>query len=189
MDVRPLSIPDVMLLTPRRFGDARGHFSTTWSADGFAAAGLDIAFVQDNESRSAAVGTVRGLHFQAPPHAQGKLVRVPRGRILDVAVDIRVGSPSYGRWVSAELSDENGAALWIPRGFLHGFATLEPDTVVAYKVDGRYAPASEGAVRFDDADLAIDWGVAPACAVVSDKDRAASTFRDLVSPFRFGEPA
>ena len=183
MQVETTDIPDVKVLRPRRFGDARGFFSETWNARRMAEAGLDIAFVQDNHSRSAEAGTVRGLHYQAPPNAQGKLVRVARGRILDVAVDVRRGSPFFGRWVSAELSSETGDQLWVPRGFLHGFVTLEPETDVIYKVDGFYAPESDGAVRFDDPDLAIDWGLDPARAVLSDKDAAAPAFRDFVTPF------
>lgn len=176
VQVQALAIPDVKLITPRRFADARGFFTETWSARRMAEAGLDVAFVQDNHSYSAAAGTVRGLHCQRPPHAQGKLVRVARGRIRDVAVDARAGAPSYGKWVAAELSAENGAQLWIPRGFLHGFATLEPDTEVIYKVDDYYAADCEAAVRFDDPDLAIDWGIDPAAAMLSDKDAAAERF-------------
>jgi dTDP-4-dehydrorhamnose 3,5-epimerase len=126
---------------------------------------------------------VRGLHFQAPPHAQGKLVRVVAGAIRDVAVDIRRGSPTYGRWVAETLSAGNGAQLWVPRGFLHGFMTLEPDTIVLYKADGYYAPDCEGAVRFDDPDLAIDWGRDPAAALLSDKDASAPRFAALDTPF------
>lgn len=183
MEIAETAIPAVKKLTPRRFGDARGFFVETWNARAMAAAGLDAVFVQDNQSYSAQAGTVRGLHYQAPPNAQGKLVRVLRGRIIDVAVDARLGSPTYGRWVAEELSRENGAMLWVPRGFLHGFATLEPDTEVAYKVDGFYARDCDGAIRFDDPDLAIDWGVDPAAAVLSDKDAAAPAFRDFRSPF------
>lgn len=183
------AIPDVKLLTPRRFADARGFFSETWSARRLAEAGIIVAFVQDNHSYSAATGTVRGLHYQSPPHAQGKLVRVARGRILDVAVDVRRDSPTYGRWVTAELSAENGAQLWIPQGFLHGFVTREPDTDVIYKVDAYYAPECDGAVRFDDPDLAIDWGIDPTEAVLSDKDAAAPGFGEFDTPFMIGQGA
>jgi dTDP-4-dehydrorhamnose 3,5-epimerase len=184
-----MEIEGVLLLTPRRFADARGWFCETWSARALAAAGVETVFAQDNHSHSALAGTVRGLHCQRPPFAQGKLVRVVRGRILDVAVDLRRGSPSYGRWVAAELSADNGAQLWIPRGFLHGFVTLEPDTGVAYKVDAPYDAASEASVRFDDPDLAIGWGIDPREAVLSDKDANAPAFRAFDSPFRYGEPA
>ena len=186
MEVVETALPGVLRITPRRFGDARGWFSETWSARRMAEAGLDVAFVQDNQSRSAARFTVRGLHYQAPPMAQGKLVRVLAGRIVDVAVDARRGSPTYGRWVAEELSAENGAQLWVPRGFLHGFATLEPDTDVAYKVDAFYSGPHDGAVRFDDPDLGIDWGFDLAKAVLSDKDAAAPAFRDFDTPFAYG---
>ena len=185
MEVIETAIPAVKLLTPRRFGDARGFFTETWNARRMTEIGLDIAFVQDNFSHSAEVGTVRGLHYQRPPNAQGKLVRVARGRVLDVAVDVRKGSPTYGKWVAEELSWENGAMLWVPRGFLHGFVTLEPDTDVVYKVDGFYAPDCDGAIRFDDPDLAIDWGIDPAKAVLSAKDAAAPAFRDFETPFLY----
>lgn len=185
----PMEIADVLLLTPPRIADARGWFSETWSARAFAKAGVPAAFVQDNHSHSALAGTVRGLHCQRPPFAQGKLVRAVRGRILDVAVDVRRGSPSYGGWVAAELSAETGAQLWIPRGFLHGYVTLEPGTEVIYKVDAPYDAASERAVRFDDPDLAIDWGLDPKAARLSEKDARAPAFRDFDSPFVYGEPA
>jgi dTDP-4-dehydrorhamnose 3,5-epimerase len=132
---------------------------------------------------SVAPGTVRGLHYQRPPAAQAKLVRVSRGRILDVAVDVRKGSPTWGRWVAEELSAEDGAQLWVPAGFLHGFVTLEPMTEVVYKVDAYYAPDCDGAIRFDDPDLAIDWRIDPARAVLSAKDAAAPAFRTFESPF------
>ena len=176
MDLRATEIHDVLVLTPRRFGDSRGWFSETWNQQRMAEAGLDLTFVQDNQSFSAEAGTVRGLHFQAPPHPQGKLVRVLQGAVLDVAVDIRRGSPTYGQWVREELSAENGAQLWVPAGFLHGFITLVPDTHVAYKVTDFYAPQTEGAIRFDDPALAIDWGPAGDNAVLSDKDAAAPGF-------------
>lgn len=183
MEVTPLEIAEVLLIRPRRFGDDRGWFEETWNQKKLEQAGLDIRFVQDNQSLSRAVGTVRGLHFQAPPFAQAKLVRVAQGRVLDVAVDIRKGSPTYGRWVSAELSAENGAQLFVPRGFAHAFITREPDTVVCYKVDGYYDKASEGGIRFDDPDLAIDWGVDSDKAVLSDKDLALGSFRELTTVF------
>jgi dTDP-4-dehydrorhamnose 3,5-epimerase len=185
MDIVETTIPAVKVIRPRRFTDERGFFSETWNARRMAEAGLPIAFVQDNHSYSAMAGTVRGLHYQRPPHAQGKLVRVARGRIRDVAVDVRAGSPSFGHWVVEELSAENGAQLWVPAGFLHGFVTLEPDTDVIYKVDDHYAPDCDGAVRFDDPDLAIDWGIDPGQAVLSAKDAAALAFADFETPFRY----
>ncbi len=178
-----LEIPDVKLVIPARFGDARGYFSETYHADRFRAAGVTADFIQDNHSYSAQAGTVRGLHFQAPPFAQAKLVRVLRGAILDVAVDVRSGSPSYGKWVSAELSAENGIQIFVPRGFLHGFMTREPDTEIAYKVDSYYSKDCDGAVRWDDSDLAIDWEIASTGATLSDKDLRAQSFRDFKSPF------
>ena len=185
MDVTPTKLPGVLRLTPRRFGDGRGHFSETWNAERMRELGLEAAFLQDNQSYSAQQGTVRGLHFQAPPHAQTKLVRVTAGAIRDVAVDIRIGSPNYGRWVAEDLSAENGVQLLIPAGFLHGFVTLLPGTVVVYKVDARYAPECEGAVRFDDPDLAIDWGLSSDSVFLSDKDAIAPPFAALRSPFRY----
>ncbi|MEL6124912.1 MAG: dTDP-4-dehydrorhamnose 3,5-epimerase [Pseudomonadota bacterium] len=186
MDIRTTALEGVVAITPRRFGDARGFFSETWNARALREAGIDLDFVQDNHSHSAPAGTVRGLHFQAPPHAQDKLVRVIRGAVIDVAVDIRKGSPTYGQWVAEELSAANGTQLLVPKGFLHGFATLEPDTEVLYKCTDFYAPESDGAVRFDDPDLGIDWGIDTAAAVLSDKDAAAPLFAAFDSPFTHG---
>ena len=183
LKVESLAIPDVRLVTPQRFGDDRGFFSETYNAQRFKAAGIDADFVQDNHSLSARKGTVRGLHFQAPPFAQAKLVRVLRGSILDVAVDVRKGSPTYGKWVSAELSAENGVQIYVPHGFLHGFATLEPDTEIAYKVDNYYSKACDGAVLWNDAALGIDWGIPAGEAVLSEKDAAAQGFAAFESPF------
>lgn len=183
LDITPCAIPDVKLIVPRRFGDDRGWFCESWNAARMAEAGLDFAFVQDNHSFSARAGTLRGLHYQAPPHAQAKLVRVARGAIRDVAVDVRKGSPTFGHWVANELSGENGRQMLIPRGFLHGFVTLEPDTHVLYKADDYYAPDCDGAVRFDDPGLAIDWGVDPAAVILSARDAAAPAFAAFDSPF------
>jgi dTDP-4-dehydrorhamnose 3,5-epimerase len=189
MEVIETAIPAVKRLVPKRYSDSRGFFVETWNARRMAEIGLDAVFVQDNFSYSAKARTVRGLHVQHPPGAQGKLVRVARGSVLDVAVDVRRGSPSYGKWVAEVLSRENGAMLWVPRGFLHGFATLEPDTDVIYKVDAFHAPECEGAVRFDDPDLSIDWGIEPATAVLSARDAAAPAFRDFETPFVYdGRP-
>lgn len=183
LEVVPLRIPDVKLVTPARFGDDRGYFSETYNRQRFVDAGIEADFVQDNHSLSAARGTVRGLHFQAPPFAQAKLVRVLRGAVMDVAVDVRPGSPTYGEWVSAELSAENGVQIFVPRGFLHGFATLQPDTEVAYKVDGYYSKACDGSVFWNDPDLGIDWGIDPAEAKLSEKDASAQRFAEFHSPF------
>ncbi|WP_435165296.1 dTDP-4-dehydrorhamnose 3,5-epimerase [Falsirhodobacter sp. 1013] len=188
MQIEPTSLPGVLLLTPRRFGDSRGFFSESWNRRTLMQSGVDLPeFVQDNHSMSAKAGTVRGLHFQSPPHAQGKLVRCGRGSLFDVAVDIRIGSPTYGQWTGAELSFENGKQLWIPAGFLHGFATLTDDTEICYKCTDHYAPECDGAVRWDSA--GIDWplpaGVIP---LLSDKDAAAQSLADFKSPFVM-EPA
>lgn len=185
MKVEHTTLPGVVELTPRRFGDDRGFFSEVYNAAVLAQHGIDVTFVQDNHSLSRQVGVVRGLHFQAPPHAQDKLVRVGAGRVIDVAVDIRKGSPTFGRWVAVELSAEAGNQLFIPKGFLHGFAVLEPDSELLYKCSDTYAPDCDGAVRFDDPDLAIDWGIDPATAILSAKDAAAPLFRDFDSPFVF----
>ncbi|MEZ5886839.1 MAG: dTDP-4-dehydrorhamnose 3,5-epimerase [Paracoccaceae bacterium] len=183
MQIEETPLSGCLMLTPRRFGDARGWFSEVWNKETLAANGIRYDFVQDNHSCSSEVGTVRGLHFQAPPHAQTKLVRCGRGRVFDVAVDIRVGSPTYGRWFGAELSAENGRQMLIPAGFLHGFITREPGTEVLYKCSDVYAPACDGSIRFDDPDLGIDWGIDPAAAILSHKDRAAPLLKDLRSPF------
>ena len=183
LTVEATALDGVFVLTPRRFGDDRGFFSETWNARRMAEHGLDLDFVQDNQSLSRAAGTVRGLHYQAPPHAQDKLVRCGRGRLIDVAVDARRGSPTFGQWLAVELSAETGRQLFVPKGFLHGFATLEPETEILYKCTDYYAPESDGAVRFDDPDLAIDWGIAPGRAILSEKDARAPLWRDWVSPF------
>ena len=185
MQITPTALPEVLEITPRRFGDHRGYFSETWNRRALAEAGVDIDFVQDNHSLSAAQGTLRGLHFQSPPAAQDKLVRVVSGAVLDVAVDIRKGSPRYGQWVGVELSAENGKQLFIPKGFLHGFVTLLPDTQFVYKCSDYYAPACDGAVVWSDPDIGIDWGVDPAIVTTSDKDAAAPRLADFDSPFTF----
>ncbi|PQA88561.1 dTDP-4-dehydrorhamnose 3,5-epimerase [Hyphococcus luteus] len=183
MDVHSLEIPEVKVITPRRFSDDRGFFSETYNARAFKEAGIDVDFVQDNHSYSAQKGTLRGLHYQAPPHAQSKLVRVLRGSIIDVAVDARKASPTFGQWVKAELSAENGRQIFVPRGFLHGFVTLEPDTEVAYKVDAFYDGASDGSVRWNDPALAIDWGFEESEVSLSAKDAGAPGWADFTSPF------
>ena len=186
--ITPTTLPGCVLINPPRFGDARGFFSESWNRQKLLAAGIDIDFVQDNHSVSSAVNTVRGLHFQSPPSAQAKLVRCGRGVLFDVAVDIRQGSPTYGQWVGFELSAENGLQLLIPEGFLHGFATRAPDTEIIYKCSDYYAPACDGAVRYDDPDIGIDWGLTGP-AVLSDKDAQAPRLKDLGSPFKMEEGA
>jgi dTDP-4-dehydrorhamnose 3,5-epimerase len=182
MQIEDTALEGVKLITPRRFGDHRGFFAETWNAKAFANLGIASDFVQDNHSLSAEVGTVRGLHFQAPPHAQAKLVRCGRGAIFDVAVDIRRGSATYGNWVGHELSEENGAQLFIPEGFAHGFVTLQPDSEIVYKCSDYYAPESEGAVRWNDPAIGIDWPLSGA-AILSGKDAEAPLLADLDSPF------
>ena len=183
MQVEAIGPDGVFRIIPRRIEDARGYFTESWNDRGAQAAGLPGGFVQDNQSYSAATGTLRGLHYQAPPHAQDKLVRVVQGAIYDVAVDVRAGSPSFGRWIRVELSAENGHQLFVPKGFLHGFVTLRPDTVVLYKTTAHYDAACDGAVAFDCPDLAIDWGMDAANMVTSAKDAAAPALCDWRSPF------
>jgi len=185
MEILQTELPGVVLLTPRRFADARGFFSETYSKKTLAAQGIDIDFVQDNHSISQDTGTVRGLHFQSPPQAQAKLVRCGQGALYDVAVDVRVGSPTYGKWVGYELSAENGRQLLIPAGFLHGFVTLAPMTEIVYKCSDFYAPECDGAVRWDDPDLAIDWPLSGGTAAISDKDAVAPLMADFNSPFTY----
>ncbi len=187
MDVKSTKLPGVLLLRPRYFHDARGHFVETYNKRAAEKIGLAADFVQDNQSRSRQPGTVRALHFQVPPRPQAKLVRVLRGSIFDVAVDLRTGSPSYGGWVAETLTAAGGEQLFVPRGFAHGFCTLEPDTEVAYKVDDYYAPECEEGLIWNDPTLEIDWPVASADAVLSEKDRALRRFADFVSPFRYSD--
>lgn len=172
-------IPGPMLVMACDFADARGVFTETYSERDFAALGIPECFVQDNQSRSAAPGTVRGMHFQAPPRAQAKLVRVLAGSILDVVVDLRRSSQSYGRHLAVGLDARDGHQLYVPVGFAHGFCTLEPDTVVAYKVSESFAPELDRSLAWDDPDLGLPWPFAPAVAVLSDKDRRAPRLRDL----------
>jgi len=186
IEIRTTELEGILVITPPRFGDHRGFFSETWSRRAFEEAGLAFDFVQDNHSRSADPGTVRGLHFQRPPFAQAKLVRVAAGRILDVAVDIRRGSPTFGRHVAVELSAEDGRQLLVPAGFAHGFATLEPETHVLYKVDAFYSAEHDAGLAWDDPTLGIDWRVDPAAAVLSEKDRTHPRLAELDTPFTSG---
>ena len=184
MKFQPLAIPNVVLITPDRYGDARGFFSETYSARRYGEAGIDQTFVQDNHSLSARVGVVRGLHCQIAPSVQGKLVREVKGAVWDVAVDIRHGSPTYGRHVAAEISAANWRQLWVPGGFLHGFCTLEPDTEVIYKVTADYDPAAERGVAWNDSFLALPWPVSAGDAVLSDKDAGLPALADCDVWFR-----
>jgi len=184
MNIHETALSGVLKIVPRRFEDERGFFMETFRQNLFAkAAGDQVIFLQDNHSFSKDIGTVRGLHYQKPPFAQGKLVRCTRGRINDIAVDIRNGSPSYGQYVSVELSAENNVQLWIPPGFLHGFSTLEADTEVCYKCTNYYDGGSEGSVIWNDSELGIYWGIDPDKAILSKKDAIAASFKDLESPF------
>ena len=179
----------VTLLRPRRFTDDRGWFAETYHQARLSGQGIDTVFVQDNHSLSRLVGTLRGLHFQVPPHAQAKLVRCVAGAIWDVAVDMRKGSPTFGRWVAATLNAGGGEQLFIPAGFAHGFVTLEPDSEVVYKVDDYYAPECDGGIAWDDPDIAITWPLPPAGPSLSDKDARLPRLADWSSPFGYdGHP-
>lgn len=182
MEIEQTGLEGLVVITPPRFGDDRGFFAETYSAAKLAPHGITIRFVQDNHSLSADVGTIRGLHFQAPPHAQDKLVRCGRGRLFDVAVDIRKGSPTYGQWFGIELTFENGKQLLVPAGFAHGFITREPGTEIIYKCSDFYAPETEGAIVWNDPDIGIDWGL-EGTPILSGKDADAGTLADLDSPF------
>ncbi|MGR3542027.1 MAG: dTDP-4-dehydrorhamnose 3,5-epimerase [Hasllibacter sp.] len=186
MRIEPTDLPAVLRIVPTRHGDARGWFMETWNRRALADAGIDLDFVQDNQSFSARTGTLRGLHYQAPPSAQDKLVRCVRGALLDVAVDVRAGSPTFGRWVAERLTAGNGAQLLVPKGFLHGFVTLEADTEIAYKCTDFYDAGADGAVAWDDPDLGVDWGTAD--PVLSAKDGAAPRLADWTSPFDYDGP-
>lgn len=171
MQIEPSPLPDVKILTPKKHGDARGFFSETYSRRTLTELGIGVEFVQDNHSHSAEQHVVRGLHFQIPPHAQGKLVRVVRGSILDVAVDIRRASPTFGQHISVVLSAENWKQIYVPPGFAHGFATLEPNTEVVYKVTDYYAPECDRGLLWNDPAIGIDWGAAGQAAILSDRDQ------------------
>lgn len=180
-------IPDVLHVKPRRFGDDRGWFAETYKRSDFEAHGIRGDFRQDNASYNAEVGTVRGLHYQLPPSTQGKLVRCVRGRIFDVAVDMRRGSPTYGRWTGAELTGEGLEVLWVPPGFAHGYATRVPDCEVAYKTTSEYAPSLERTVRWDDPAIGIHWGLTGP-PILAPRDAAAPGIAQVENPFTFGDP-
>lgn len=188
MKIDPLHIPDVRRISTAKHGDSRGFFSEIYSEKEFQLDGLDCTFVQDNYSFSADAGVLRGLHFQKPPHAQGKLIRVLSGSIFDVAVDLRVGSPWYGEHVVAELSANNWQQLWIPIGFAHGYVTRERNTAVLYKVTDFYYPDLEGGLRWDDSALNIDWNVDTKKLTISEKDKSLPTSPDFKSPFSYSSP-
>ncbi|TDK39149.1 dTDP-4-dehydrorhamnose 3,5-epimerase [Rhizobium deserti] len=185
MQFEQLAIPEVVLIKPKRLGDARGYFMETYRADMFEREIGSFSFLQDNRSFSAEIGTVRGLHFQLDPKAQGKLVSCAAGALLDVAVDLRTGSPTYGRFVSAKLTSENGFQLWVPAGFAHGFCTLQPDTVISYKVTSYYSQEHDRGLLWNDPALGIEWPVAAEKAILSDKDRKQPTLDHLESAFTY----
>jgi dTDP-4-dehydrorhamnose 3,5-epimerase len=178
LEVRPLGLDGVVEIIPRKFGDERGFFSETYNAAAFGQAGIELSFVQDNHSYSAAAGVVRGLHYQLPPFAQDKLLRVVRGRLFDVAVDIRRSSPDFGKWVGIEISAKKWNQILIPKGFAHGFMTLEPDTEVIYKVSALYSAAHDRGIKFDDPAIGIKWPMNTGNATVSAKDAAAPLLSD-----------
>ena len=185
MQVIPTEIPDVKVLVPKKFGDHRGFFSETFNRKTLRDLGIGAEFVQDNHSLSVEKGVVRGLHYQLPPAAQAKLVRVTRGAILDVAVDIRRGSPTFGKHVAAVISAENWQQIFVPVGFAHGFVTLESNTEVLYKVTAYYSPKDERGIRWNDPKLAIDWGITEASAVLSEKDRKYPALAEATDLFDF----
>lgn len=184
MKVQATPLPGLFLIEPRVFADSRGYFYESYNEAAFAEAGITNRFVQDNQSQST-YGVIRGLHFQLHPYAQAKLIRALEGTILDVVVDIRTGSPTYGQHYSVELSADNKKQLFIPAGFAHGFSVLSPGATILYKCDHLYHKASEGGVRYDDPALGIDWGVDPAQAITSDRDRSLPLLHDVTHNFTF----
>ncbi|APG89212.1 dTDP-rhamnose 3,5-epimerase RmlC (plasmid) [Sinorhizobium americanum CCGM7] len=180
LEVRALGLDGVLEIVPRRFADERGFFSETYNAEILSAHGIELTFVQDNHSYSAEAGTLRGLHYQLPPRAQAKLVRVVRGRVFDVAVDIRRGSPTFAQWVGLELSAENWNQILVPVGFAHGFVTLEPETEVLYKVSEHYSAEHDRAIRFDDPQICVNWPVPSGRLLLSPKDRNAPLLADAM---------
>lgn len=185
MQVRRLALEGVIEIVPRKFGDARGYFSETYSRQSFANAGIDIEWVQDNQSLSAEKGVLRGLHFQVAPFAQDKLVRVLSGSIFDVLVDLRSGSPTYGKWLSCILSSDAWNQLLVPKGFAHGFLTLEPDVEVLYKVSAPYSPACDRGIRWNDPAIGIEWPLEGRAPVLSGKDAAAPFLADIAAQISF----
>jgi dTDP-4-dehydrorhamnose 3,5-epimerase len=185
MRIETTAIEGILRITPGRHSDHRGYFSEVFKDSWFRANVADVTFVQDNESLSSQAGTIRGLHFQTPPFGQGKLVRCLNGVIVDVVVDIRSGSPTYGRWLEQELTPENGEQLWVPPGFAHGFATLKPNSVISYKVTAPFNPEHDRGIRWTDSDLGVKWAVADEYAHLSDKDKMHPGFADLPDYFTY----
>lgn len=183
MEIQTTDFPGLLLLTPRRFGDHRGYFMESWSKKTFEGLGLHFDFIQDNHARSKVRGVLRGLHFQKPPFSQTKLVRVTRGEVYDVVVDLRQGSPTFGKWAGFHLSEDNCRQLLVPKGFAHAYMTLSDDVEFLYKVDAPYAPDHDSGLRFDDPELAIDWPVSD--PVLSDKDKVLPLFREVRDLFTF----
>lgn len=184
MNIIPTAIEEVLIIEPKVFKDNRGYFFESFNQQNFDKNVGIVRFVQDNESKSKK-NVVRGLHFQKPPYAQAKLLRVIKGKVLDVAVDIRKGSPTYGEYVAVELTEDNHMQLYIPKGFAHGFSVLSDEVVLQYKCDDFYAPGNEGAILWNDPTLNIDWGIDPKDAVISEKDAKNSLFADFESPFEY----
>ena len=182
MNIIKTDIEGLLVIEPRVFGDSRGYFFESYNTKAFEEAVGNVTFVQDNESKSS-YGVVRGLHFQKPPYAQAKLVRVVKGKVLDIAVDLRKNSPTFGKYVAMELSEENHRQMFIPRGFAHGFSVLSEEVIFQYKCDNYYAPQAEGALAWDDPDVAIDWGVPAESVILSEKDSRHPKLKDLDSPF------
>lgn len=187
IDIEETALKDVKIITPRKFGDSRGFFSEVWNKKNLLAAGIEEEFVQDNHAFSAEKGTIRGLHYQLSPKAQGKLVRVTRGTALDVAVDIRKGSPTFGQHVAVELSAENWRQLWVPAGFAHGYCTLTENVEFLYKVTGDYSPEHEAGILYSDPDLSIDWKLGDTSPKLSDKDLILPRLRDQDKLFTYGD--
>jgi dTDP-4-dehydrorhamnose 3,5-epimerase len=187
LKIELLPIQDIFTIAPTKHGDHRGFFSETYRSDVLRAHGVNVEFVQDNHVYSSEHGVLRGLHYQTAPHAQGKLVRCVRGSILDVSVDVRSGSPTFGQHVAIELSAANWKQLWIPPGFAHGYVTLEPDCEVIYRVTDYYAPDCEAGIAWDDPDLGIDWRISTSELILSEKDRKNPLLSDIVTPFRYNQ--
>lgn len=183
IEVVKTEIPGVLIIEPKVFGDDRGYFMESFNAREFAEkTGVDITFVQDNESKSR-FGVLRGLHFQLPPYSQSKLVRVVKGKVLDVAVDIRKGSPTYGKYVTCEMTEENKRQFFVPKGFAHGFCVLSDEAIFQYKCDDFYHPEAEGAIAWDDPDVAIQWPLVAEKLILSEKDKHHPNLKDFDSPF------
>jgi dTDP-4-dehydrorhamnose 3,5-epimerase len=185
LEMRKTRIPEVLLISPQKYGDHRGFFSETYNSSKMGEIGVDITFVQDNQSLSVEANTLRGLHYQVPPFAQDKLVRVLQGSILDVTVDIRRGSPTFGEHISEIISAQEWNQILVPKGFAHGFITLEPNTEVLYKVSDYYAPKFDFGIKWDDPDLEINWGVDASDVILSEKDQNQPMLQEIITPFEY----